>query len=45
MESETRFRVIEQHDPARFNLLVDQARKELASRYSLYEHLSKMKVN
>jgi pyruvate-ferredoxin/flavodoxin oxidoreductase len=45
MESETRFRVVEQHDPARFNLLVEQARKELASRYTLYEHLSKMKVN
>jgi len=41
MESENRFRVIEQQDPERFTMLVDKARKELASRYALYERLSK----
>ena len=42
MESETRFRVIEQHDPGRFKELVGKARKELAARYALYEQLSKV---
>jgi pyruvate-ferredoxin/flavodoxin oxidoreductase len=45
MESESRFRVIEQQDPERFNALVDKARKELGARYALYAHLSKMPVS
>jgi pyruvate-ferredoxin/flavodoxin oxidoreductase len=42
MESESRFRVIEQQDPERFKALVTKARTELGARYALYAHLSKL---
>jgi pyruvate-ferredoxin/flavodoxin oxidoreductase len=42
METESRFRVIEQQDPERYEELVAKARTELGARYALYAHLSKM---
>jgi len=40
MESETRFRVIQQQSPERFTELVDQARHEQSARRAIYEQLS-----
>jgi hypothetical protein len=40
MESENRFRVIQQRAPERFAELTDQARHEQAVRRALYERLS-----
>ena len=40
MESESRFRVIQQYDPERFAQLTDQARHDQGLRRALYERLS-----
>jgi pyruvate-ferredoxin/flavodoxin oxidoreductase len=40
MESETRFRVVQQRDPQRFAGLVDRARHEIGVRRALYEQLA-----
>jgi hypothetical protein len=41
METEARFRVVEQQSPERFAKLVDAARQEQASRRALYEQLAR----
>jgi pyruvate-ferredoxin/flavodoxin oxidoreductase len=45
MESETRFRVIQQQAPERFAQLVDRARHDQVLRRALYEQLSKTPVS
>ena len=42
LHSESRFRVIDQQDPERFASLVARAKHELASKYALYEQLSRV---
>jgi len=42
MANETRFRVVEQQNPARYKMLLASAQKEVASRASLYEQMAKM---
>jgi pyruvate-ferredoxin/flavodoxin oxidoreductase len=40
--NETRFRVVEQMDPARFKMLSQHAQHEVAMRFSVYEQLAKL---
>jgi hypothetical protein len=40
METESRFRVVQQRNPERFAALVDRARHEIAVRRALYEQLA-----
>jgi pyruvate-ferredoxin/flavodoxin oxidoreductase len=40
MVNETRFRMVEQKDPDRYKVLLESARKQVASRYSLYHQLA-----
>ena len=40
MESEVRFRVVQQRDPTRFAALVDRARHDIAIRRALYDQLA-----
>ncbi len=42
MANETRFRVVEQQNPARYKTLLAAAQKEVASRFALYEQMAKM---
>jgi pyruvate-ferredoxin/flavodoxin oxidoreductase len=44
MANETRFRVVEQQNPARYKMLLASAQKEVASRAALYEQMAKMTV-
>ena len=41
MRRETRFRVVEQQDPARFAELARQAQEGVVARYALYEQLAR----
>ena len=38
--NETRFRLVEQQDPARFKELMGRAQRGIAERYALYKHLA-----
>ncbi|HSP91054.1 MAG TPA: hypothetical protein VLN08_09110, partial [Vicinamibacterales bacterium] len=40
--NETRFKVVEQMDPARFKMLSERAQEEVARRFSVYEQLAKL---
>ena len=40
--NETRFRVVEQMDPERYKTLMGRAQHDLATRFSVYEQLSKL---
>jgi len=40
--NETRYRVVEQMDPARFKMLAADAQREVTMRFSVYEQLAKM---
>ena len=40
--NETRFRVVEQMDPARFKMLQQHAQDEVTRRFSVYEQLAKL---
>jgi hypothetical protein len=40
MESESRFRIIQQHSPERFAELLERARHDQSARRALYEQLS-----
>jgi pyruvate-ferredoxin/flavodoxin oxidoreductase len=42
MANETRFRVVEQQNPARYKTLLASAKAEVASRFALYEQMAKM---
>jgi hypothetical protein len=42
MRNETRFRMVEQMHPKRFEMLLERARVELANRFVAYEHLAKL---
>jgi pyruvate-ferredoxin/flavodoxin oxidoreductase len=42
MANETRFRVVEQQDPARYKTLLASAQKEVALRFGIYEQLAKL---
>jgi pyruvate-ferredoxin/flavodoxin oxidoreductase len=44
MANETRFRVVQQQDPERFQRLLAMEQHEVALRYSIYEQLSKLSV-
>jgi pyruvate-ferredoxin/flavodoxin oxidoreductase len=44
MRNETRFRLVEQQDPARYRQLVASARQALERRFKLYEHLATFAV-
>jgi len=38
--NETRFRLVEQQDPARFKALMERAQRGIAERFALYQHLA-----
>ena len=38
--NETRFRLVEQQDPARFGMLMARAQRGIAERYALYQHMA-----
>jgi pyruvate-ferredoxin/flavodoxin oxidoreductase len=40
--NETRYRVVEQMDPARFKMLSEHAQREVTMRFSVYEQLAKL---
>jgi pyruvate-ferredoxin/flavodoxin oxidoreductase len=40
--NETRYRVVEQMDPARFKMLSEHAQREVTTRFSVYEQLAKL---
>jgi pyruvate-ferredoxin/flavodoxin oxidoreductase len=42
--NETRFRMVERRDPARFRDLMERAQKHVESRFGLYEYLSHMTI-
>jgi pyruvate-ferredoxin/flavodoxin oxidoreductase len=42
VNNESRFRVVDQMDHARFKMLMDHAQHEVATRFSVYEQLSKL---
>jgi pyruvate-ferredoxin/flavodoxin oxidoreductase len=44
VRNETRFRMVEQQDPARFRALLAAAQQEVSSRFSVYEQLAKLIV-
>lgn len=45
MRNETRFRIVERHDPARYRRLLESVRREAANRYSVYEQLARLVVS
>jgi pyruvate-ferredoxin/flavodoxin oxidoreductase len=44
MANETRFRVVEQQDAARYKTLLASAQKEVTSRFGIYEQLAKLSM-
>ncbi|HVN84161.1 MAG TPA: pyruvate:ferredoxin (flavodoxin) oxidoreductase, partial [Candidatus Binatia bacterium] len=44
VRNETRFRMVEQQDPARFRQLLAAAQEEVARRFAIYEQLAKISV-
>ncbi len=38
--NETRFRIVERQDPARFRSLLREAEKDIKQRFDLYRHMS-----
>jgi len=38
--NETRFRLVEQQDPARFRMLMERAQRGIAERFALYQHMA-----
>jgi len=42
VRNETRFRMVEQMDAKRFNMLLDRAQREVNNRFIAYEHLAKL---
>ncbi|HUI24673.1 MAG TPA: pyruvate:ferredoxin (flavodoxin) oxidoreductase [Candidatus Kryptonia bacterium] len=44
VRNETRFRMVEQQDPARFKTLLAAAQNEVSRRFAIYEQLAKMTV-
>jgi pyruvate-ferredoxin/flavodoxin oxidoreductase len=44
MANETRFRVVEQQDPARYGHLLEQAQHELTLRFGIYEQLARLTI-
>jgi pyruvate-ferredoxin/flavodoxin oxidoreductase len=42
--NETRFRVVEQQDPARFRRLLAAAQRQVSGRYAIYEQLARLAV-
>ncbi|MBI2898245.1 MAG: pyruvate:ferredoxin (flavodoxin) oxidoreductase [Deltaproteobacteria bacterium] len=43
-EAETRYRMIERQDPERYRMLLDAARKEVRTRFAMYEMLAALPV-
>jgi pyruvate-ferredoxin/flavodoxin oxidoreductase len=44
MKNEVRFRMVEKNDPERYRMLVEEAQKQVKTRYAMYKHLSEMKL-
>ena len=44
MRNETRFRMVEQQDPARFKALLASAEHHMRERYAAYEQTSRMSL-
>jgi pyruvate-ferredoxin/flavodoxin oxidoreductase len=44
MQNETRFRMVEQQDPAHFRRLLEAAEKELKARFAIYQQLAQLKL-
>ena len=42
VKNETRFRMVQAANPDRFEKLMDMARKEVATRFAMYDQISKM---
>ena len=44
MANETRFRVVQQQNPARYQVLLEAAQREVSLRYGIYEQLAKLVI-
>jgi hypothetical protein len=44
MRNETRFRMVEKQDPARFKRFLEKARRQAAQRYAIYSQLAGVTV-
>ncbi len=44
MANETRFRVVQQQNPARYQMLLEAAQREASLRYGIYEQLAKLAI-